>query len=490
MKKRLTRLVSLVLALVMMSAAFCIPAYAKSKTITINFEMERADKRTFVYDDAFFNNSSYNFSIDLARVTCGVAAASSLKDNITDFSKKAGFKKLYLSPEIKNATSEVDTIGTVCMQKKASDSKGKYTLVLLSNRGSNYYSEWGGNAVGGASGDHENFTMAKNTSLKRLKKYLKDTGVKGRIKLWVTGYSRSASIANMIGGALDDGYDLGSNVSLARSDLFVYTYEAPRCVMASKVKNKKYDNIKNLVNSADLVQVIPFKTWGFVRYGKDYVYPTKADPNYRKYEIKFLKDFTKDYDPLCTTYWPDFFQAYTVKKVGNTPVYAPASMTAEEYLPKLEYAMTHYLVSSRKEYADKLQGPLSVALADLKDEDFSDNAKAGVAIFAEKLQDNWKDVMAALLSSDEKATDLVLEYLADSFIEAGATSADAASIKKAIRTIVPMLGRMAKKDPGTTATLIANILPLVGGHFAGAGMSWLLTLPDSYMGKHSAYSWK
>ena len=60
-----------------------------------------------------------------------------------------------------------------------------------------------------------------------LRAYIAETGITGRVKLWISGYSRSAAVANMVGGMLDDGCSLGARVSLSPHDLYCYCYEPP-----------------------------------------------------------------------------------------------------------------------------------------------------------------------------------------------------------------------------------------------------------------------
>ena len=57
-----------------------------------------------------------------------------------------------------------------------------------------------------------------------LRAYLAEQGITGRIKLWMTGYSRSAATANLVGAALDGGAALGEDVRLSPHDLYCYCF--------------------------------------------------------------------------------------------------------------------------------------------------------------------------------------------------------------------------------------------------------------------------
>ncbi|MBQ7153348.1 MAG: hypothetical protein IJR83_05350 [Clostridia bacterium] len=77
----------------------------------------------------------------------------------------------------------------------------------------------------------------------------------------VTGFSRGASCANVLGFLLDAAY--GSD------DLYVYTFASPRTVTAEVAAQFPCPSIFNYVNSADPVAMIPPAGWGLARFGTD-----------------------------------------------------------------------------------------------------------------------------------------------------------------------------------------------------------------------------
>ena len=80
----------------------------------------------------------------------------------------------------------------------------------------------------------------------------------------ITGYSRGAAVANILGAELTD--RLGGN------SVFVYTFATPRTVRGEP---KAYANIFNVVNPADLITYLPLPQWGFHRYGVDIALPAE-----------------------------------------------------------------------------------------------------------------------------------------------------------------------------------------------------------------------
>ena len=82
----------------------------------------------------------------------------------------------------------------------------------------------------------------------------------------ITGYSRGAAVANILGAQLTDRF--------GEDRVFVYTFATPRTVRG---EFKAYGNIFNIVNPADLVTYLPLPQWGFQRYGTDIELPVEND---------------------------------------------------------------------------------------------------------------------------------------------------------------------------------------------------------------------
>lgn len=78
----------------------------------------------------------------------------------------------------------------------------------------------------------------------------------------VTGYSRGAAAANLLGVLLDEKYP---------DDLvYVYTFATPATVRGDMAL-REYPNIFNFLNERDLVPRLPLEKWGFKRAGTDFV---------------------------------------------------------------------------------------------------------------------------------------------------------------------------------------------------------------------------
>ena len=76
--------------------------------------------------------------------------------------------------------------------------------------------------------------------------------------LWITGHSRGAGIANIVGARLDEDYET-----------FVYTFKRPMTTTISENVAKSHDSIFNVINSDDIIAEMPLSYWGFRHYGND-----------------------------------------------------------------------------------------------------------------------------------------------------------------------------------------------------------------------------
>ncbi len=74
----------------------------------------------------------------------------------------------------------------------------------------------------------------------------------------VTGHSRGAACANVLGALLTDLY--------GEDNVWCYTFATPTTVRG---EYKQYNNIFNYINTCDIVPYLPLPQWGFERYGTD-----------------------------------------------------------------------------------------------------------------------------------------------------------------------------------------------------------------------------
>lgn len=505
MKKRIISLLLCLVLIVSLVPAAAAADTGDTRTVAVRYasghgENDHDYEATFTYSDELFTKSGYTYRQDLAEMSLGLAfAAFSSKDsqysdnyatgnrNFVSMAEQCGFENIQ-SNKWMFQPAETDSIGINCASKTIRDNGGSYTLIAVGVRGNNYHAEWGGNVRLDATGEHKGFALGRDQALDYLRSYIADTGISGRVKIWIAGYSRSAAVANMVSGVLDNGYSLGEGVSLSPHDLYCYCYETPMGTTKNQVQGRLYDNIQNIVNANDLVTYVPFDSWDFARYGVDHVVPTKGDDNYLNYKAKMLREFYQIPNNGGNIYWPDHFQAWGIdpKDItsGDLGKIFKVNMTQKEFYADLSEAITTCLVSSRADYAENMQDFLIALLGDIFGK--ADRDTSAVAMtFAKKLQDNWQKIFYSLtipgMIKNGTAVRLITGYLVEALQENGIVTYDLEGIEAAVAMLVPRLSKMALKYPGTTMTLLANLVVIMSAHFGESCLAWMRSLPDDYM---------
>lgn len=505
MKKRIISLLLCLVLIVSLVPAAAAADTGDTRTVAVRYasghgENDHDYEATFTYSDELFTKSGYTYRQDLAEMSLGLAfAAFSSKDsqysdnyatgnrNFVSLAEQCGFENIQ-SNKWMFQPAETDSIGINCASKTIRDNGGSYTLIAVGVRGNNYHAEWGGNVRLDATGEHKGFALGRDQALDYLRSYIADTGISGRVKIWIAGYSRSAAVANMVSGALDNGYSLGEGVSLSPHDLYCYCYEPPMGTTKNQVQGRLYDNIQNIVNANDVVTYVPFDSWDFARYGVDHVVPTKGDDNYLNYKAKMLREFYQIPNNGGNIYWPDHFQAWGIdpKDItsGDLGKIFKVNMTQKEFYADLSEAITTCLVSSRADYAENMQDFLIALLGDIFGK--ADRDTSAVAMtFAKKLQDNWQKIFYSLtipgMIKNGTAVRLITGYLVEALQENGIVTYDLEGIEAAVAMLVPRLSKMALKYPGTTMTLLANLIVIMSAHFGESCLAWMRSLPDDYM---------
>lgn len=104
--------------------------------------------------------------------------------------------------------------------------------------------------------NHKGFDIAAARIRRFIEQYLAENNLhKDALVYWVTGHSRGAAIANIIGAELEqDG-----------RTAFTYTFAAPNTTLDADAAS--YTSIFNIVNNDDFVPRMPNDVWGYTRYG-------------------------------------------------------------------------------------------------------------------------------------------------------------------------------------------------------------------------------
>ena len=148
---------------------------------------------------------------------------------------------------------------------------GKKELIFLIIRGTSDISdEWISNLnlsddTGKATVLHEGFRKAADQVYLQLASYIERSGIDAKDAfLVVTGHSRGASIANVLGSYLA----AGSLFTPERC--YVYTFASPNVTTDEAAQDDRYGFIWNIVNGEDLVPTVPIfrGKWKYRKFGR------------------------------------------------------------------------------------------------------------------------------------------------------------------------------------------------------------------------------
>lgn len=230
---------------------------------------------SFFYKAEYFEEDAKVFNKDLALLSCGKSLMSESEKTIKDFYSQAEFDNVETHYV---AVKTEDTVSYAFAHIKIEE----FDLVSLVVCGHNYGLEWKNNFLVGESGDHLGFSMRANDIYSSLKTYLANYE---NYKLWISGYSRGAAIANVLSH-----YILSRDeIEIEQEDMFVYTFEAPKGLAAENAI--PYENVFNVLYSGDLITYFAPAELGLARCGIDYdLYTSSQDLNDK------LTAFDKDID--------------------------------------------------------------------------------------------------------------------------------------------------------------------------------------------------
>ena len=228
----------------------------------------------FTYTNSLFNNAANRFNKDLALLSYGLAVSNQDKETMGKFYSDLGFTNVEYAREY-DEDPKVNEVGYTFATKEVNN----YNLVAVSVRGFNYGKQWLDNFDLGEEGDHVGLSQKSTDVHNYLNQYVSNIENNKPIKLWMSGYSRGGAIVNGLAGKI-----LSSPLTTINKDnIYVYTFEAPRIL--SQEHASKYDNVFNIINSADLVTKLAPEEYGLYRCGIDVeIYSKDFDKNIKAYD--------------------------------------------------------------------------------------------------------------------------------------------------------------------------------------------------------------
>ena len=258
------------------------------------------------YTDGFFFEDPVIYNDHLASASVGLATSSAYLDGYDYNYKHAGARQFMADigcPDqmiyVNNSNAGVpgtDTIGVTIGSKVLQQYDGNtdnlkntdYTLIVVGVRGANYEKEWASNVTLGdgseKDGEALGFSTAADQVMSAIEYYIFKYGLQdkideGKVKFWVSGFSRAGATSNITAKRLIEKYcvDTGTDETVATGNqVFGYPIEAPKggTDKAEKLADKTaYYCIHNVVNTGDIVPYVGPQEMGFKRYGVDHYIP-------------------------------------------------------------------------------------------------------------------------------------------------------------------------------------------------------------------------
>ena len=218
---------------------------------------------SFPYSDRFFEIPSGEFSMTTAQGSLGLAlsafrsTADTVAPQYKTYLTRAGFHDFFVFGYDKETTE--DSLSGIIGMKKVNGS----TVIAAVTCGQGYQNEWAGNMKVGKGVRHEGFNTAAKLLEGYLESYISDNGITGSRKLWITGISRAAAVANITAA---DAVESG-----AYDDVYAYLFGVPRTTK----EPVNYRGIYNICGQYDPVAATPLQSWGYERYGTDIYTPAQ-----------------------------------------------------------------------------------------------------------------------------------------------------------------------------------------------------------------------
>ena len=247
---------------------------------------------------SWFMNDAREYNHDLAKLSLGLATSAFRTSkqraekkggtdyNVRSFMEQAGFTELRSDDYDK--TPSMYTISTVMGHQTVSDGGEPFELIAVGVCGQGYMDEWESNLSVGTGENPEGFYSAAHLVYDRVFGYISENHLEGKIKIWISGFSRAAAVSNITASLLSDADDF------SQENVFAYTFATPMTVRDAEPE--PYRNIFNICGKMDPVPKVPFVDWGYSRYGITYYTPTmETDSDFwekREKADEIYKDIT------------------------------------------------------------------------------------------------------------------------------------------------------------------------------------------------------
>ncbi|MCM1113855.1 MAG: VWA domain-containing protein, partial [Muribaculum sp.] len=472
----------------------------------------------YYYDDTYFKTSSYEHNQRLATMSLCLELSAWGSEGEVEYPKKMknaeallnelgfiGFDQNYteFAEEGVIGKPTKDSVGVVAAHKPLRFDGKEYTLIALAVRGGGYEREWASNFTMGEDGHHAGFSQARDIVVAFLQNYIKEQGISGDLKIWITGYSRAAATANMVAGAIDSGAVDLAGCRLELKDLFAYTFETPAGVVDPDAKNARYSNIFNVINRNDPVPLVAPKEWHFTRYGEDKVIPSPETDGEEVYEEKaavMLKQYRqmdgyesydvddfrmKKFEWNAAPEWNPVFGLTTTFHITKD---TKDDTSQSKFLEQFVTLLSKEYLKDRTNYVAKFQS----GMRDVCGVFFGTSAAKQGKLFnalTDRLYDQLPYIIIAQTlpkhlgldqsAGDEAAARIIADCVENSLDETGMDYTKE-ECGRAVTMLCDLVCDVVENDPYSAATLLGNMDSIGQAHEPELCLAWMQSMDTNY----------
>ncbi len=357
MKKKTTRIISILLVSVIIISStlfFVLGADEISDPMELTkidyqYKSETAGStlsNSFYYSDYMLFEDANEFSEDMAKASVATAVAVYGTNNINSILSQMKYNPV--EDKYNNTCSynynynlnltidDNDHVAYSVGQKEVKYNGETYIMYCVPVKGTSGNAEWFSNFNLGTGNDHEGFYKAANEVLDNLYAIFNSDGYDANHRIiWLSGHSRGAAVANIIGGKLSE-----SGRYASTSNIFAYSFACPS---VSKNANTSLNNVYYFNNPGDLIPALPLREWGYKCYGK----PMYADMgNWDNVCYQFKRITGVDFASLSST------KEYT----DSLSLIVGSAMTYNDPIVKLGVNFVAYVLGGKTDasYVDVL----------------------------------------------------------------------------------------------------------------------------------------
>jgi len=236
---------------------------------TYYYDLNENYEMTFYnYDDSYFSGSNQVINADLARSSIALSSAAYIQTAVSSALSSMSFYDIEQADYRDTSPTDNDFVSATFAYKSIINEGKIWDLYAIIIRGTGKGYDWLSNYNIGIGQNHAGFSLAESILKREFAAYYQnlctlghtDEGISNN-KIWITGHSRGAAVANLLAADFSEG-----NSYVSESQIFAYTFACPAVTTESE-SAEHHPYIFNFNNTADFVCCVPLAQWKYRRYG-------------------------------------------------------------------------------------------------------------------------------------------------------------------------------------------------------------------------------